>query len=52
MENTFLILLLFSKGLSVGTQFNGYNCDANAHSRFPGKELTHSTVGLWDGIDI
>uniref|UniRef100_A0A3Q3VYE5 Zona pellucida-like domain-containing protein 1 n=1 Tax=Mola mola TaxID=94237 RepID=A0A3Q3VYE5_MOLML len=35
MENTFLILLLFSKGLSVGTQFNGYSCDANFHSRFP-----------------
>ncbi|KAM7398662.1 hypothetical protein PAMA_006526 [Pampus argenteus] len=35
MEHIFLILLLFSKTLSVGAQFNGYNCDANFHSRFP-----------------
>lgn len=38
MEHIFLILLLFSKVLSVGAQFNGYNCDANFHSRFPGEE--------------
>ncbi|KAI9516418.1 Zona pellucida-like domain-containing protein 1 [Dissostichus eleginoides] len=35
MEHIFLILLLFSKALSAGAQFNGYNCDANFHSRFP-----------------
>ncbi|XP_078142911.1 zona pellucida-like domain-containing protein 1a isoform X1 [Centroberyx gerrardi] len=35
MEHIFLILLLFSKAISVGAQFNGYNCDANFHSRFP-----------------
>lgn len=40
MEHIFLILLLLSKALSVGAQFNGYNCDANFHSRFPGEELT------------
>ncbi len=39
MEHIFLILLLFSKVLSAGAQFNGYNCDANFHSRFPGEEL-------------
>lgn len=46
MEHMLLIFLLFSKVLSVGAQFNGYNCDANFHSRFPGKGLketdTHS----------
>lgn len=40
MEHILLILLLFIKALSVGAQFNGYNCDANFHSRFPGEELT------------
>ncbi|CDQ77229.1 unnamed protein product, partial [Oncorhynchus mykiss] len=35
MEQICLILLLISKALSVGAQFNGYNCDANFHSRFP-----------------
>ncbi|XP_019135003.1 zona pellucida-like domain-containing protein 1a isoform X1 [Larimichthys crocea] len=35
MEHILLILLLFIKALSVGAQFNGYNCDANFHSRFP-----------------
>lgn len=39
MEHILLILLLFSKALSVGAQFNGYNCDANFHSRIPGEEL-------------
>ena len=39
MEHIFLIILLFFKALSVGAQFNGYNCDANFHSRFPGEEL-------------
>lgn len=41
MEHILLILLLLSKALSVEAQFNGYNCDANFHSRFPGEELTH-----------
>jgi len=39
MELMFLIFLIFSETLSVGAQFNGYNCDANLHSRFPGEEL-------------
>lgn len=44
MEHLLLILLLFIKALSVGAQFNGYNCDTNFHSRFPGEKLydTHS----------
>ncbi|KAF3692660.1 Zona pellucida-like domain-containing protein 1 [Channa argus] len=32
-----LIFLLMSEAVSVSTQFNGYNCDANYHSRFPGE---------------
>lgn len=39
MEQICLILLLVSKALSVGAQFNGYNCDANFHSRFPGEKI-------------
>uniref|UniRef100_A0A3Q1IQA4 Zona pellucida-like domain-containing protein 1 n=1 Tax=Anabas testudineus TaxID=64144 RepID=A0A3Q1IQA4_ANATE len=35
MEHLLLIILLFSKALSTGGQFNGYNCDTNFHSRFP-----------------
>ncbi|XP_065327983.1 zona pellucida-like domain-containing protein 1 [Pelmatolapia mariae] len=31
------IFLLLSNATSVSTQFNGYNCDANYHSRFPGE---------------
>ncbi|XP_005937976.3 zona pellucida-like domain-containing protein 1 [Maylandia zebra] len=31
------IFLLLSNAASVSTQFNGYNCDANYHSRFPGE---------------
>lgn len=51
MEHIFLILLLFSKALSVGAQFNGYNCDANFHSRFPGEEPnTFFLLELPDGI--
>lgn len=38
MEQIVSILLLLSKVLSAGAQFNGYNCDGNFHSRFPGKE--------------
>ncbi|KAK9521007.1 hypothetical protein VZT92_020853 [Zoarces viviparus] len=29
--------LLMSNAASVSTQFNGYNCDASYHSRFPGE---------------
>lgn len=39
MERIWLLLLLSVKLLSVTAQFNGYNCDANLHSRFPGKYL-------------
>lgn len=39
MEQVWLLLLLTIKVLSVTAQFNGYNCDANLHSRFPGKYL-------------
>uniref|UniRef100_A0A8C6M168 Zona pellucida-like domain-containing protein 1 n=1 Tax=Nothobranchius furzeri TaxID=105023 RepID=A0A8C6M168_NOTFU len=35
MEDIVLILLLLSKTLLAGAQFNGYNCDTNFHSRFP-----------------
>ncbi|XP_041734878.1 zona pellucida-like domain-containing protein 1 [Coregonus clupeaformis] len=35
MERICLILLLMSRTTSVLAQFNGYNCDANYHSRFP-----------------
>uniref|UniRef100_A0A3B3DRA4 Zona pellucida-like domain-containing protein 1 n=1 Tax=Oryzias melastigma TaxID=30732 RepID=A0A3B3DRA4_ORYME len=35
MESIFFILLMFIKTLFAGAQFNGYNCDANFHSRFP-----------------
>ena len=38
MEQICLIILLISKVLSVGSQFNGYNCDPNFHSRFPGEK--------------
>lgn len=40
MENIVLIILLFSQASSVAAQFNGFNCDANFHSRFPGKNIT------------
>lgn len=39
MEQVWFLLLLTIKVLSVTAQFNGYNCDANLHSRFPGKCL-------------
>uniref|UniRef100_A0A670INS5 Zona pellucida-like domain-containing protein 1 n=1 Tax=Podarcis muralis TaxID=64176 RepID=A0A670INS5_PODMU len=35
MERAWLLLLLTAKFLTVTAQFNGYNCDANLHSRFP-----------------
>lgn len=46
MEHILLIILLLSKALSVGAQFNGYNCDANFHSRFPGEKLTQIHILL------
>lgn len=39
-----------SKALSVGAQFNGYNCDANFHSRFPGKELIEIDSQFFCGL--
>lgn len=33
------IFLLLSESASVFAQFNGYNCDANHHSRFPGEKM-------------
>ncbi|XP_043927922.1 zona pellucida-like domain-containing protein 1 [Protopterus annectens] len=35
MEQAWLLLLLTTNIISVSAQFNGYNCDANLHSRFP-----------------
>lgn len=32
-----LVLLLVMNGASVSSQFNGYNCDASYHSRYPGE---------------
>lgn len=40
MDHIHLILLLLSKAVSAGAQFNGYNCDSNFHSRFPGEKTT------------
>uniref|UniRef100_A0A3Q3GFM7 Zona pellucida-like domain-containing protein 1 n=1 Tax=Kryptolebias marmoratus TaxID=37003 RepID=A0A3Q3GFM7_KRYMA len=35
MEYIFLIILLFSRTFLTEAQFNGFNCDASFHSRFP-----------------
>ncbi|XP_078512228.1 zona pellucida-like domain-containing protein 1 [Lissotriton helveticus] len=37
MEYMLILLLLTVDAPFVTTQFNGYNCDANQHSRFPGE---------------
>ena len=37
MEQIWLLLLLTVRVIPGSAQFNGYNCDANLHSRFPGK---------------
>uniref|UniRef100_A0A3Q1BKC1 ZP domain-containing protein n=1 Tax=Amphiprion ocellaris TaxID=80972 RepID=A0A3Q1BKC1_AMPOC len=37
MTRMCFIFLLMSNAASVYTQFNGYNCDTNYHSRFPGE---------------
>lgn len=39
MEWICVPLLLFSGIHLAFTQFNGFNCDPNYHSRFPGKKL-------------
>lgn len=40
MERIWLLLFLTIRVLPGSAQFNGYNCDANLHSRFPGKSDT------------
>lgn len=35
-----LVLLLVMNAASVSSQFNGYNCDASYHSRYPGETDT------------
>lgn len=37
MTRMCFIVLLMRTAASVSSQFNGYNCDANYHSRFPGE---------------
>nr|XP_020478059.1 zona pellucida-like domain-containing protein 1 [Monopterus albus] len=37
MTQMCFIILLMSKAASISAQFNGYNCDATYHSRFPGE---------------
>eukprot|EP00066_Takifugu_rubripes_P017550 XP_011606816.1 PREDICTED: zona pellucida-like domain-containing protein 1 [Takifugu rubripes] len=37
MTRLCFVLLLMKSLASVSSQFNGYNCDANYHSRFPGE---------------
>ncbi|XP_020510843.2 zona pellucida-like domain-containing protein 1 [Labrus bergylta] len=37
MTPMLFVVLLMSNALPVSAQFNGYNCDANFHSRFPGE---------------
>lgn len=44
MERIYLILLLLCKFLIVKAQFNGYNCDANFHSRFPGEYVEEINI--------
>ncbi|KAF6725744.1 Zona pellucida-like domain-containing protein 1 [Oryzias melastigma] len=50
MESIFFILLMFIKTLFAGAQFNGYNCDANFHSRFPGEDLRTSHLLPQNGL--
>lgn len=40
MTRVCLIFLLMRNAASVSSQFNGYNCDANYHSRYPGEKDT------------
>ncbi|XP_070799874.1 zona pellucida-like domain-containing protein 1 [Pituophis catenifer annectens] len=46
MERIWLLLLLSVKLLSVTAQFNGYNCDANLHSRFPAEQDINVYCGV------
>ncbi|NXA47215.1 ZPLD1 protein, partial [Nothocercus julius] len=46
MEQVWLLLLLTAKVLSVTAQFNGYNCDANLHSRFPAERDINVFCGV------
>nr|XP_060626666.1 zona pellucida-like domain-containing protein 1 [Anolis sagrei ordinatus] len=46
MERVWLLLLLTIKVLSVTTQFNGYNCDASLHSRFPAERDINVYCGV------
>ncbi|XP_013911015.1 PREDICTED: zona pellucida-like domain-containing protein 1 [Thamnophis sirtalis] len=46
MERIWLPLLLSVKLLSVTAQFNGYNCDANLHSRFPAEQDINVYCGV------
>ncbi|NXL44066.1 ZPLD1 protein, partial [Podilymbus podiceps] len=46
MEQVWLLLLLTIKVLSVTAQFNGYNCDANLHSRFPAERDINVFCGV------
>lgn len=39
------IFLLVGNTVAVSTQFNGYNCDANHHSRFPGEKTKRHDTG-------
>lgn len=47
MTRVCLIVLLMSNAASVSTQFNGYNCDANYHSRFPGENDPDNICSLF-----
>ncbi|XP_061074189.1 zona pellucida-like domain-containing protein 1 [Conger conger] len=46
MELNCLITLLVCKTLFVKAQFNGYNCDANLHSRFPAERDISVSCGV------
>ncbi|KAF4793771.1 Zona pellucida-like domain-containing protein 1 [Turdus rufiventris] len=46
MEQVWLLLLLTIKVLPVTAQFNGYNCDANLHSRFPAERDINVFCGV------
>lgn len=46
MTRMAFIFLLLSNAASVSTQFNGYNCDANYHSRFPGENPPQQVLSL------
>lgn len=40
------VALVLSNGIHLAfSQFNGFNCDPNYHSRFPGKKLLENVNG-------